>query len=216
MELMRAIRELKIRWFTETDLSVADDPELLGLISDSGCYQILIGLESARPQGMEAADPVGWKKRQHSKYKSAIDRIQSHGISVNGCFILGWDHDTPESFAATRDFVRELRLAEVQVTLLTPFPNTELYRKLKAEGRLLADPIWDACTLFDATFHPKRMSVMELEAGFRAMMKDIYSAEAVAERKQVFKDCVRAKHGLRRELQQNTRRSSPQKHSAQA
>lgn len=37
-----------LRWFTEADLNVAKDDELLGLMRDSGCQQVLIGLESPR------------------------------------------------------------------------------------------------------------------------------------------------------------------------
>ena len=43
-ELMRALAPERIRWFTETDVSVADDPELLKLIHDAGCAQVLICL----------------------------------------------------------------------------------------------------------------------------------------------------------------------------
>jgi radical SAM superfamily enzyme YgiQ (UPF0313 family) len=93
-----------------------------------------------------------------------VDTLQSRGVSVNGCFILGLDAHTPDVFAEVRDFVRASGLAEVQYTVLTPFPGTPLHARLRREGRLLAERFWDQCTLFDVTFVPKRMSVAELEA----------------------------------------------------
>lgn len=196
-DLMRALIPLGIRWFTETDISFADDEELLDLASRAGCFQVLIGLESASMESMPEADPHGWKHERFTKYKDAIERIQRHGISVNGCFILGWDHDGPDIFDRTRAFVEALHLAEVQITLLTPFPNAPLYQKMRAEGRLFRDRYWEDCTLFDLTYLPKGMSPRQLETGLHSLFSDIYNDKATQRRKRVFKECVRAKHRRR-------------------
>lgn len=197
-DLLRAIEPLDIRWFTETDLSVADDDELLELISRSGCYQVLIGLESSNATALASADPAQWKAKQFARYRESIAKIQSYGISVNGCFILGWDHDTTDVFKNTRAFVEELGLAEVQITILTPFPNTVLYQQLRRDNRLLKEKFWDACTLFDVNFTPKNMSVRELEQGLLTVFKDVYSAEATQKRRAIFRRCVRAKQQLQK------------------
>ncbi|HLX95047.1 MAG TPA: radical SAM protein, partial [Verrucomicrobiae bacterium] len=105
--LLRELVKEKLRWFTEADVSVAGDSKLLGLMRDSGCQQILIGLESphrANLNGVELRN--NWKARQYDHYQSAISKIQSYGITVNGCFILGLDGDTPEVFDEVLDFVR--------------------------------------------------------------------------------------------------------------
>ena len=73
-----------------------------------------------------------------------------------------------------RDFVRESGLAEAQFTVLTPFPGTALFDRLRRAGRLLSERFWDQCTLFDVTFRPSRMSVEELEAGLRWLFTEIY------------------------------------------
>src|SRR4029453_9562525 len=60
-EFLRALeRELErqdVEFFTETDLSVAEDPELCDLLARSGCKQVLIGLESPRPADLTGMDP---------------------------------------------------------------------------------------------------------------------------------------------------------------
>jgi radical SAM superfamily enzyme YgiQ (UPF0313 family) len=197
-ELVAMLSEYPIRWFTETDISVADDPELLELLAESRCAQILVGLESARPAGLKGIDAGNWKFRQSANYMEKIRRIQSHGISVNGCFVLGLDEDTAETFEATRDFVLEAELAEVQITLLTPFPGTGLQKQLKREGRLLKDVYWDACTLFDITYRPKQMSVDELAERFRWLGLELYSESAVERRRGLFRKQLRAGHDLRK------------------
>ncbi len=180
--MLRALRDESIYYFTETDTSVADDLELCDLLAQSGCRQVLIGFESPSAEDLTGLDPVSWKRRQAPKYRRIIDTLQSRGVSVNGCFILGLDSHTPDVFPTVLDFVRTSGLAEVQYTVLTPFPGTPLYDRLKAEGRLRSDEFWDACTLFDVNFHPQKMSPEELEAGLKWLFREMYTREETAKR----------------------------------
>jgi len=191
--LLRAIEPLGIRWFTETDISIADDEELLDLLADSGCRQLLIGLESPGRDGLAGIDPHNWKQDRSGNYLRAIDRIQSRGITVNGCFILGLDTHTPAIFESVQDFVRRSGLLEVQLTVQTPFPGTPLYRRLHTERRLLAERFWDRCTLFDVTFQPKHMSVGELESGLRWLFGEVYNAREFLARKRNYMEIVKAR-----------------------
>jgi radical SAM superfamily enzyme YgiQ (UPF0313 family) len=186
-QLLRELAKEKVRWFTESDLSVAKDDELLALMRDSGCQQILIGLESPRKNSLAGVElNADWKSRQQDQYMEAIARIQSHGITVNGCFILGLDADTTEVFDEVLGFVRESGLYEVQVTFLTAFPGTPLYRQSKAEGRIIRDRAWEMCTLFDINIQPRHMSVEQLQAGFLKLVKQLYSAVETRARRTAF------------------------------
>jgi radical SAM superfamily enzyme YgiQ (UPF0313 family) len=190
-ELLRALRPLGIRWFTETDVSVADDLELLDLLAESGCRQVLIGFESPDGEGLVGIDPHDWKKARSGNYLEAIERIQSRGVTVNGCFILGLDSQTPDVFESVRDFVSRSGLLEVQITVQTPFPGTPLYERLRREGRLLEERFWDRCTLFDVTFTPKRMSVEELESGVRWLFSEIYNEGEFTRRKRLYMEMMK-------------------------
>jgi radical SAM superfamily enzyme YgiQ (UPF0313 family) len=192
-QLLRALVKEKVRWFTEADINVAKDEELLGLMRDSGCQQILIGLESPRKTSLNGVElHANFKMRQRDNYIAAIQKIQSYGVTVNGCFILGLDGDTPEVFDEVFHFVRESGLYEVQVTFLTAFPGTPLYQRLKQEGRIIRDGAWELCTLFDINFRPKNMSVEQLQNGFLNLVKRLYSAGETSERRHKFKTMLRA------------------------
>jgi hypothetical protein len=78
-------------------------------------------------------------------------------------------------------------LYEVQVTFLTAFPGTPLYRRLKAEGRILRDGAWDLCTLFDINIQPKHMSIGELQSGYLKLVKTLYAADETSDRRRDFK-----------------------------
>jgi radical SAM superfamily enzyme YgiQ (UPF0313 family) len=191
-KLLRELAGEKLRWFTEADVNVAHDDELLGLMRDSGCQQVLIGLESPRRTSLDGVElKSNWKLRQQDFYKEAIAKIQSYGITVNGCFVLGLDGDTPEVFNEVLDFVRDSKLYEVQVTFMTAFPGTPLYARLKREGRILRDRAWDLCTLFDINFQPKNMSVGELQSGFLKLAKQLYSSGETHERRAKFKQMLK-------------------------
>jgi radical SAM superfamily enzyme YgiQ (UPF0313 family) len=146
----------------------------------------LIGFESPRAADLAGLDPTDWKRRQAPRLRRVVDTLQSRGVSVNGCFILGLDAHTPDVFPDVLDFVRSSGLAEVQYTVLTPFPGTPLYARLRREGRLLAERFWDRCTLFDVTYVPKRMSVAELEAGLRWLFAETYTRRETEARLQSF------------------------------
>lgn len=192
-KLLRELAKENLRWFTEADVRVAEDDELLGLMRDSGCQQVLIGLESPGRDGLNGVElKRNWKAHQQDFYKAAIEKIQSYGVTVNGCFILGLDAHTPEVFDDVFDFVRESGLYEVQVTFMTAFPGTPLYHRLKQEGRIIRDKAWELCTLFDINFHPKNMSVAELQSGFLNLVKRLYSAEETTERRAKFKRMLKA------------------------
>lgn len=191
--LLRELADRNIRYFTETDVSVAEDDELLDLLYPSGCRQVLIGFENPSRKSLEGIDRVNWKSQQCDHYLDAIEKIQSRGVSVCGCFIVGLDRDTPDTFEQLSEFIDRSRLLEVQVTILTPFPGTRLYADLEREGRLLYPGVWGRCTLFDVNFQPKQMSVEQLEDGVMQLWRDCWNGEAFARRKQHYRDLLRAR-----------------------
>jgi len=192
-DLLRALVGREIRYFTESDVALADDEELLDLLYPSGCRQVLIGFESLRRSSLFGIDRANWKSRQLGRYLEAIEKIQSRGVSVCGCFIVGLDSDTPSVFDELRGFIDRSRLLEVQITILTPFPGTRLYQRLNAEGRLLYPGAWDRCTLFDINFRPRGMSVEQLEEGVMQLWRDTWNAQAFSRRKRDYRALMRAR-----------------------
>lgn len=190
-ELLQLFSRYKMKWFTECDISIAYDDALLEQLARSGCAQVLIGFETTYREGLQGLDKANWKYKQWEHYQKSIEKIQSYGISVNGCFIFGFDTDNAITMAQTEAFIKESKLSEVQITLLTPFPGTALYQQLKNENRLLADTYWDKCTLFDLNFVPKQFEVAELEHRFQEIMTSIYTRDQVQQRKDHFKTIIK-------------------------
>ncbi len=185
--LVEAIGRECVKWFAETDLSVAQNEELLRRMAQSGCRQILVGLETPTAEGLNGVElRSNWKYRKRDYYREAIARIQSQGITLNGCFVLGLDGDTEAVFDLIPRFVEETALYDVQVTIQTAFPGTPLYRRLGAAGRLIEPRNWRKCTLFDVNFRPVHMTAERLEEKFRDLVSELYNPEAVMRRHRRF------------------------------
>lgn len=185
--LLPELKKRKVRWFAETDLSVHEDDELLRLMLESGCAEVLIGFESPTDAGLHGLElKRNWKHHRWKEARRAVERIQSHGIRVNGCFILGMDGQGPDIFEQVFEFAAETQLFDVQITIQTPFPGTPLYQRLKREERLLQEEAWERCTLFDVNFRPQQMTVEQLRSGFRQLGIRLYSGPFTEQRRAAF------------------------------
>jgi len=191
-ELLPKLAKRNFHWFTETDVSIHQDEDLLELMHQAGCRQVLIGLESPATVGLDGLETRrNWKLGQFGQYHAAIESIQSHGITVNACFIIGLDGQGPDVFDSVRGFVSDALPYDVQITLPTAFPGTPFYEQLLREGRLIEAHAWERCTLFDINFIPERMSVEELRTGFHALVTDLYEDTFTQQRREHFKNQLR-------------------------
>ncbi len=192
-KLMDALAPENVRWFTETDVSVADDDDLLERMRDAGCQQVLIGFESPRADRLDGVElKSNWKSRRADRYLQAIETVQSHGIAVNGCFIVGLDGDGPDCFDGIFEFVKSSGLFDVQVTFLTPFPGTPLWERLNETGRLLDPAATERATLFDINYRPTDMTDEEVRSGFESLVRRLYQPDFVRERERKFRSHMKA------------------------
>lgn len=187
-ELLPQLKSRNIKWFTETDISVGTDDELLRMMRDSGCYEVLIGLESPVKEGLNGIEMRNnWKLKQWEHYRDCIRNIQSHGIRVNGCFILGLEDHDSSIFNSVLNYARDLELFDVQVTILTAFPGTPLYEQLLSENRIIKKQAWQLCTLFDINIYFRLMTTEDFDRDFKKLVQELYGEEFTRWRKENFK-----------------------------
>jgi radical SAM superfamily enzyme YgiQ (UPF0313 family) len=176
--VLSALADTEARYFTEVDWRIGERPALVRAMAASGCVQVLVGIESLvfRYPGM------GDKAAALDRVLAALAEIQDAGIAVIGCFIVGADGETRASLDRLLQFLRRIALADVQVTLNTPFPGTALRARLARQGRLLEDRDWSHYTLFDVTFRPDQLKVCELETGYRELLRSAFDEPETARR----------------------------------
>lgn len=162
-ELFSALIPLRKRWGGLVTSDIVHDPELLDLMARSGCVYLLIGFESENP-GVLSAIRKGFNKTVD--YAGLMAAMHGRGITVQGCFVFGFDHDDRSVFRDTVERVVELKVDIPRYSLYTPYPGTDLFWRLAAEGRILSYN-WDDYDTMHVVIRPAQMSPEELYEGFK-------------------------------------------------
>lgn len=176
--LFEAIMPLKIEWYGLATTMLCDDLPLLDLVARSGCRGLLMGLESISKQNLRKNSK---SFNDPEKYAQVVERLHRHRIALQGCFVFGLDEDTPEIFLKTARFAIDARIDLPRFAIVTPFPGTDLYRRLDAEGRILTRD-WQRYDGQHVVFQPAQMSVEQLERGTETAWKYVYSWSNMARR----------------------------------
>ncbi|MCW8932346.1 MAG: B12-binding domain-containing radical SAM protein [Gammaproteobacteria bacterium] len=177
-ELFRSLIPLNIHWYGLSTVLIAHDDELIDLIARSGCKGLLLGLETVSEKSLQNT-----RKSFNAsvKYKDIISELHKLGIAIQGCFVFGLDHDTPDVFDTTVEFVIDTGIDLPRFAVLTPFPGTPLYNRLNSEGRIFNNN-WDHYDGQHVVFHPQNMTMDELANGHERAWKKVYSISAIAKR----------------------------------
>ncbi|MCX6951145.1 MAG: radical SAM protein [Verrucomicrobia bacterium] len=178
LELFRALIPLRVQWYGLATVLLADDAELLALCGRSGCRGLLMGLESISPANLRLTHK---SFNSPENYGLIVRRLHEHGIALQGCFVFGLDDDEPDVFLKTAEFAVAHHIDLPRFAVVTPFPNTALYLRLEAEGRILTKD-WSLYDAQHVVFQPKRMTVGQLQTGIESAWKHAYSFRSIARR----------------------------------
>lgn len=190
--LLGALRDSGVRWFSECDWRIGERPEIVERLAESGCVQVLIGIEAfTHPYA-----GMGTKRAPEQRVMDAVACLQDAGVAVIGCFVVGADGDDVESVHALAEWLMDAPFADVQLTVQTPFPGTALRSRLEREGRILPDRGWEACTMFDVAYRPARMSAAELERAFRSAVSMVFAPEPATKRSAIRRRVWGARYGV--------------------
>jgi radical SAM superfamily enzyme YgiQ (UPF0313 family) len=177
--LCRALGPLERIWSAAVSIDVTDDVSLVREMALSGCTALFIGFESLTGENLDEARK---KTPRPEDYARRVRILHDHGIAVNGSFVLGFDQDGPDVFERTANWVERSRLECATFHILTPYPGTPLFRRLKTEGRILHQN-WSEYDTAHVVFQPRRMSPDELRAGYAWCYERLFSAASIWKRR---------------------------------
>ncbi|MBE9483195.1 MAG: B12-binding domain-containing radical SAM protein [Bacteroidetes bacterium] len=158
-------RGIKIDWYCQASLNVADNEDVLKWAAKSGCRMILIGIESEKEEQLQEANKSLNLKMGIKKYEEVFDRIHKYGISVLGTLIFGLDSDSKSDLYDRTQFAIESGMDGMQATIITPLPGTGLYKRMEKDKRLLKTNYpedWKYYHFLDIVYQPAKMSPDEL------------------------------------------------------
>ena len=154
---------------TESSVNLADDEALLDNMRDAGFRRVFLGIETPVEESLKEAQ----KSQNRGNLLDSVKKIQSYGMEVMAGFIVGFDNDPADIFERQIDFIRKSAIPLAMVGLLNALPETQLWRRLEREGRLLGEATGNntVCTFNFKT----RMDPAILIQGYQTIMRTIYS-----------------------------------------
>ena len=180
-DLFTRMIPLKKHWIGQCSLAAVKRIENVKLMAESGCKALFIGFESIDEETVRF---TGKRQNRPSQYREVMEMLHEHGISTWGSFVFGFDTDDPDVFDRTVQFGIDMQLTMALFAILTPYPGTALYRRLKAEGRLTDEKWWlrrdhDAGSPY---YIPTRMTREQLREGWVRAWTKFYSPRSIWDR----------------------------------
>ncbi|MGI8467126.1 MAG: B12-binding domain-containing radical SAM protein [Pyrinomonadaceae bacterium] len=164
-------------FITEASVNLAEDDRLLEMMREAGFRRVFLGIETPVEESLKEAN-----KGQNTRRDllESVRKIQSYGMEVMAGFIVGFDNDPEDIFERQIQFIRESAIPLAMVGLLTALPDTQLWRRLEKEGRLLQESSGNNtdCSL---NFIPK-MDAPRLIEGYKQILRTIYGSREYYER----------------------------------
>ena len=173
--LCRALAPVGKIWSAAVSLDVTDEPELVAELAAAGCTGVFVGFESLSDENLQQS---GKRCPPAEDWGRRVALFHRHGIQVNGSFVLGFDHDRPDVFARTAEWIEAHRLECATFHIMTPYPGTPLFARLEAEGRILHRD-WDRYDTAHAVFRPRHMTPEALEAGYAWLYRNVFSLRSI-------------------------------------
>ncbi len=157
-------------FITEASVNLAEDGELLEGMRRARFRRVFLGIETPVEASLKET-----QKEQNTRHDllDSVRKIQSHGLEVMAGFIVGFDHDPEDIFKRQIEFIRESAIPLAMVGLLSALPDTQLWRRLEREGRLLTESTGNN-TDGSLNFVPK-MEAARLVEGYKTILRTIYS-----------------------------------------
>lgn len=170
-----------IPFTAQVSINLADDADLMRLMAEAGFDAVFVGIETPDDSALAASNK---KQNLGRDLVADVKRIQRAGIEVYGGFIVGFDSDTPASFARQADFIRKSGIVTAMVGLLQAPPGTRLHDRMRREGRLLGAMTGD--NVDGTTNILPRMGLETLRGQYRALIRHLYAPRPYYRRVRTF------------------------------
>ncbi|OQA01521.1 MAG: Ribosomal protein S12 methylthiotransferase RimO [Planctomycetes bacterium ADurb.Bin412] len=166
---------------TEASVDLARDPELMKMMSQANFNKVFLGLETPSLDSLKECNKL---QNTNTDLEESIRILHTNGLQVMGGFIVGFDSDTKRIFEDQIRFIQNSGVVTAMVGILNALPQTQLWHRLRREGRLLQNSS-GLNTDANVNFIP-RMGITELLEGYQKVISTIYHPRHYYQRIHVF------------------------------
>lgn len=179
-DLLKELRRNKVNFYCISDFKVMN-PKYIWELANGGCKKISINMPgTCLPQELKA-----------------VKAIQKLGIDVWGFFMFGFSFHDNTVFQKVVDFVHESAMKNLTLTVMSPFPNTPMSRRIDARNGIFSRDwsLYDQCHV---AYEPERMSAKELETGFHWAWGQLERHLYIQEKETVTTNSERSQRAMKR------------------
>ena len=178
MDLCNEIKKLNMKWYSQCSIKLAEDPELLKCVADSGCICLSFGLESISPENLKNINK-SWEDPK--EYSRMIKTIIDAGIDVATEMMVGLDEDTVESIKNTAEFVIDNKIMAPKFYIITPVPGTPFFDEIKDSGMLVNENIYEYSPS-KAVKNSSHLTAQQIDELYWWLYNEVYSIKNIFKR----------------------------------
>ncbi|MCS7109718.1 MAG: radical SAM protein, partial [Candidatus Micrarchaeota archaeon] len=115
-------RGLDLSWSCNARVDTLD-LETMREMRKANCRFLVVGFESA-DDNILSNIKKGFNVERSREF---AENVKKAGLLLHADFIIGLPGETKETIEKTRKFIKEIKPDQLQVSVVTPFPGTELY-----------------------------------------------------------------------------------------
>jgi len=175
-------------WFEARVDHILRDADLLPRLRQVGCFQIMLGIESAVPRVLDSYQ----KQFNLMRSEEAIRLIRDHGIMAMTNIMFGDWNDDAETMEATYRLIH--RTSDFLIlTITTPFPGTPYYQRME-EAERIEDHDLAHYDFFHAIMPTARLSRREVEQYYHRFLKRFYTQPRIV------RECLTSRNPYKRKF----------------
>ena len=142
-------------WSLSTTTALLRNEDMVSLMAKAGAKTVYIGVESSDPETLKELN----KDASADAPSEAVALLKRNKLEIFASYILGGLHEDAGAILRTIRFARSLDTSVAQFSILTPYPGTVLFEKLKDRLRHRKWRLYDGTHL---VFKHERVSYVSM------------------------------------------------------
>jgi len=163
-------RKLDFVWSCQVRADVS--LEMLKKMKNSGCRLVICGFESGNDKILRNIKK-GITVQQSIKF---AENVRKAGILLQADVIIGLPEETKETIEQTRKMINKIQPDILQVTVATPYPNTEFYDWIKEHNYFVSNNYLDERGLQSCMIAYPELSAKEIQDAVNEMLNGYYKS----------------------------------------
>jgi len=124
-EVLSLLQKYDMSWASQTRID--NIRGRVAELKEMGMFNVMFGIESFNEENLRQMH----KRETVERILDTIEEMSNNDIYMHGNYIIGYENDTEESIKTDIERLAKMDIQSTQLTILTPFPMTPVYDRIK-------------------------------------------------------------------------------------